>query len=111
MSNHQGESAETPAPRRPSEPDRGESGPGDAGPPRRGEEPERASSAGRSSTERTTAKGEPKDVGFGASHGYKGGHGGPTSPGDAPAKGAPLGDEGALDRAAKRGDDDPRPDE
>lgn len=27
-----------------------------------------------------------KDQGFGASHGYPPGHGGPTSPGDAPAK-------------------------
>ena len=31
-----------------------------------------------------------KDQGFNESHGYPPGHGGPTSPGDAPAKAAPT---------------------
>ena len=39
------------------------------------------------------------DVGFGASHGYDATHGGPTGPGDAPAKiakGAPAGNHGSA---------------
>ena len=62
---------------------------------RQGEEPERSSSPSRTSRDdvngsRGPAGAEEKDQGFGRSHGYPPGHGGPTSPGDAPAKGAPA---------------------
>ncbi|MGZ3454150.1 MAG: hypothetical protein ACXWUG_06645 [Polyangiales bacterium] len=33
-----------------------------------------------------TNTGEPRDVGYGPSHGHRPGHDGPSGPGDAPAK-------------------------
>ena len=47
---------------------------------------DRASGPSRAENDATNTSRTEKDQGFGASHGYPPGHGGPTSPGDAPAK-------------------------
>lgn len=71
---------------------RAERMPDDAPTEHRGEDPERASDAdGTGARAPAAAPKQPtheRDQGFNESHGYSPGHGGPTGPGDAPAKDA-----------------------